>query len=43
VVYGSTFIGFSQIIYGLALVLLIIFLPKGIYGSAQEWFKKKKT
>jgi branched-chain amino acid transport system permease protein len=43
VAYGSTFIGFSQIIYGLALVLLIIFLPKGIYGSAQEWFKKKRT
>jgi branched-chain amino acid transport system permease protein len=42
VAYGSTFVGFSQIIYGLALVLLIIFLPKGIYGSAQELFKKKK-
>lgn len=41
VAYGSTFVGFSQIIYGLALVLLIIFLPKGIYGSAQAWFKKK--
>jgi len=43
VVYGSTFIGFSQIIYGLALVLLIIFLPKGIYGSVQELVKKKKA
>ena len=43
VVYGSTFVGFSQIIYGLALVLLIIFLPKGIYGSLQELFQRKKS
>jgi branched-chain amino acid transport system permease protein len=42
VVYGSTFVGFSQIIYGLALVLLIIFLPKGIYGSLQALFQRKK-
>jgi branched-chain amino acid transport system permease protein len=43
VVYGGTFVGFSQIIYGLALVLLIIFLPKGIYGSLQELFRRKKS
>jgi branched-chain amino acid transport system permease protein len=42
VAYGSTFVGFSQIIYGLALVLLIIFLPKGIYGSVQELIRRKK-
>jgi len=42
VVYGGTFVGFSQIIYGLALVLLIIFLPKGIYGSLQALFQRKK-
>jgi branched-chain amino acid transport system permease protein len=43
VAYGSTFVGFSQIIYGLALVLLIIFLPKGIYGSLHDLFKRKKS
>jgi branched-chain amino acid transport system permease protein len=43
VAYGSTFVGFSQIIYGLALVLLIIFLPKGIYGSVQELVNKKRA
>ncbi len=43
VAYGSTFVGFSQIIYGLALVLLIIFLPKGIYGSLQAFFTRKKS
>jgi branched-chain amino acid transport system permease protein len=41
--YGGTFVGFSQIIYGLALVLLIIFLPKGIYGTLQDLFRRKKT
>jgi branched-chain amino acid transport system permease protein len=43
VMYGGTFVGFSQIIYGLALVLLIIFLPKGIYGSLQDFFRRKKA
>ena len=42
VAYGSTFVGFSQIIYGLALVLLIIFLPKGIYGSVQDFVARRK-
>lgn len=42
VVYGGTFVGFSQIIYGLALVLLIIFLPKGIYGSLEAFFRRTK-
>ncbi|MFH0844105.1 MAG: branched-chain amino acid ABC transporter permease [Pseudomonadota bacterium] len=41
--YGGKFVGFSQIIYGLALVLLIIFLPKGIYGSLQALFQRKKS
>jgi len=40
--YGGKFVGFSQIIYGLALVLLIIFLPKGIYGSLHDLFRRKK-
>jgi len=40
--YGGTFVGFSQIIYGLALVLLIIFLPKGIYGTLHDLFKPEK-
>ena len=35
------FVGLSQTIYGLALVLLIIFLPKGIYGTLSDLFKKK--
>ncbi len=42
VTYGGTFVGFSQIIYGLALVLLIIFLPKGLCGSLRDFFSRKK-
>jgi len=40
--YGGKFVGFSQIIPGAALVLLIIFLPKGIYGTLQQFFQRKK-
>lgn len=42
VAYGAKFVGMSQVAYGLALVLLIMFLPKGIFGSLAEWFGKKK-
>ncbi len=41
VAYGAKFIGISQIVYGVALVLLIIFLPKGIYGSLEEKFRRR--
>lgn len=40
--YGGKFVGFSQIIYGLAIVLLIIFLPKGICGSLAATLQRKK-
>jgi branched-chain amino acid transport system permease protein len=33
VVFGLKFIGMAETIYGLLLVLFIIFLPSGIYGS----------
>lgn len=41
--YGAKYIGLSQIAYGIALVSLIIFLPKGIYGSLEERLKRKKA
>lgn len=40
--YGAKYIGISQIGYGVALVTLIIFMPKGIYGTIEEWFAKKR-
>jgi branched-chain amino acid transport system permease protein len=35
VVFGLKFIGMAETIYGLLLVLFIIFLPSGIYGSVR--------
>ncbi len=43
VAYGTTFVGVSQILYGVALVSLIIFLPKGIVGSLGELFRRRKS
>jgi branched-chain amino acid transport system permease protein len=36
IVFGLRFIGMAETIYGLLLVLFIIFLPSGIYGSVRE-------
>jgi branched-chain amino acid transport system permease protein len=36
VVFGVRLIGMAETIYGLLLVLFIIFLPAGIYGSARD-------
>ena len=35
-VFGVKLIGMAETIYGLLLVLFIIFLPLGIYGSARD-------
>jgi len=34
--YGTKFIGISEVAYGIALISLIIFLPKGLYGTLKE-------
>ncbi len=36
VVFGLRFIGMAETIYGLLLILFIIFLPAGIYGSLRD-------
>ena len=36
IAFGLKFIGMAETIYGLLLVLFIIFLPSGIYGSVRE-------
>jgi branched-chain amino acid transport system permease protein len=41
VAYGGQYTSISQIAYGLALVILIIFLPKGIFGTIKEKLIKK--
>ena len=36
IVFGLRFIGMAETIYGLLLIVFIIFLPSGIYGSLRE-------
>ncbi|MCK9392798.1 MAG: branched-chain amino acid ABC transporter permease [Syntrophales bacterium] len=36
IVVGAEFVSISQIIFGVALISLIIFLPKGLYGTLKE-------
>ena len=43
VYYGTKFIGISQIVHGIAPVTLIIFLSKGIYGSIEDFFRKRRS
>ena len=40
VVFGLKFIGMAETIYGLLLMLFIIFLPAGIYGSARVLIRR---
>ena len=42
IVFGLRFIGMAETIYGLLLVLFIIFLPSGIYGSARELIRRAR-
>jgi branched-chain amino acid transport system permease protein len=41
VVFGVKLIGMAETIYGLALVLFIIFLPSGIYGSLRHALRRR--
>ena len=43
VLFGLKFIGMAETIYGLLLILFIIFLPAGIYGSAREFLKRRSA
>jgi branched-chain amino acid transport system permease protein len=42
VVFGVKLIGMAETIYGLLLVLFIIFLPAGIYGSARDLLTRRR-
>lgn len=42
VYYGTTFIGYSYIGYAVIIILLIIFLPRGLHGSLSDFFGKRK-
>jgi branched-chain amino acid transport system permease protein len=42
VVFGLKFIGMAETIYGLLLVLFIIFLPAGIWGSLRDLVRRRR-
>ena len=37
--FGANAVGWDNLVYGVLLVLFIIFLPRGILGSVVEWLK----
>ena len=43
VLFGLKFIGMAETIYGLVLVIIIIFLPSGIYGSLRGLLVRRRT
>ncbi len=40
-VFGNAALALDQLIYGLLLILFIIYMPKGILGTALEWRQKR--
>jgi branched-chain amino acid transport system permease protein len=43
ILFGLKFIGMAETIYGFLLIIFIIFLPAGIYGSARELFRRRQA
>ena len=42
-IFGSAVLALDTMIYGLLLILFIIYMPKGILGTLLEWREKRKT
>jgi len=40
--FGTRLVGASESIYGLLLILFIIFMPNGIYGGLAAWWNKRR-
>ena len=41
--FGTSFIGAANTIYGILLILFIIFMPKGIVGTGIDWWRRMRT
>ncbi len=41
--FGTKLVGASESIYGILLILFIIFMPNGIYGGLESWWKKRRN
>jgi branched-chain amino acid transport system permease protein len=42
-IFGTKLVGASESIYGILLILFIIFMPNGIYGGLEAWWKKRRS
>ena len=42
-IFGSAVLALDTMIYGLLLILFIIYMPKGILGTLMEWRARKRT
>jgi branched-chain amino acid transport system permease protein len=42
-IFGTAALALDTLIYGLLLILFIIYMPKGILGTLMEWREKKST
>ena len=43
VVFGVSYVGMAETIYGLLLIVFIIFLPSGIYGSVRDLVRRPRA
>jgi len=43
VVHGATLIGWSVAAYGIVIIVLVIFFPKGLHGTLKEVLEKKRN
>jgi branched-chain amino acid transport system permease protein len=41
--FGSAVLALDTMIYGLLLILFIIYMPKGIVGTGIDWWRRMRT
>jgi branched-chain amino acid transport system permease protein len=41
--FGTKLVGAPEAVFGLLLILFIIFMPNGIYGTIEHWWKKRRA
>jgi branched-chain amino acid transport system permease protein len=41
--FGTHFVGMSESIYGILLILFIIFMPSGIFGGLEAWWRRRRS
>lgn len=41
--FGTTLVGAPELVFGLLLIVFIIFMPNGIYGTLEAWWRRRAT